>query len=158
MNIHPGAFYGQLWSWDPNYYQNVSQIVDFISPMLFESGTVNQSSYVSYTAPQIEYAEQYTKCPIMYSIPNWYEYSIYHNPLGENITNAIIAFRDYISGSFRPSLSMMMGFGIWGLNKTYILTPGTQTQALETTPNDWSYFFNNWVSTSYPNEIGSNVP
>jgi hypothetical protein len=155
MNIHYGAAPGQLWSWDPQYYQNISGLVNFISPMLFESGSENQSQYVSYAIPQIQLAEQYSKSPILYSIPNWYENSTYHNPLGENLQNAIIAFRAYIDQGYYPKLNIMMGLGIWGLNKTYILSPGTQTKALDTTSYDWSYFITNWVETSYPAHTGT---
>lgn len=158
MNVHYGATPGQLWSWDPNYYENVTGLLSYVSPMLFESGTENQSQFVSYALGQISIAEQYSKAPIMYSIPNWYQNTTYHNPLAENITNSVIAFGDYVKGGMYPQLKLMLGLGIWAVDKTYVLTPGTQTQALETTPTDWNTFVSQWVDSNYPSKTGSSAP
>jgi hypothetical protein len=153
MAVYGGIEPGHEWAWDPNYYHTVSQLVNFVSPMLFESGKTSFNDYLQYVELQVQTTSQFSASPIIYAIPNWYTNSTYHNPKVENITSAILAFRAYLNNQKAPPL--MIGLGIFGLNKTYILTPSTATQALETTPSDWSFFINQWVNTNYPTEIGS---
>lgn len=153
MAVYGGIEPGHEWAWDPNYFHTVSQLVNFVSPMLFESGKTNFSDYLQYVELQIQATSQYSAAPLIYAIPNWYTNSTYHNPKVENISSAVLAFREYLNNQKPPPL--MIGLAIFGLNKTYILTPDTVTQALETTPSDWSFFIDQWVNTNYPTEIGS---
>jgi hypothetical protein len=160
MNVLYSATPGRLWAWDSLYLQNITKIVDYISPMLFESGQTDQSGYVQYVERQMEIISQYSMVPVMYEIPDWYDPSTYHFPLGENISNAIIAFQQYANLSNegqRPSPSNMLGLAIYGLNKSYTFQPETVMQALETTPYDWSFFVTQWVNTAYPEEVGSGI-
>lgn len=162
MNVYQSVAYGQLWAWDKNYFQNVTKLVNFISPMFFESDRTNQAQYVQYVDNEIQAVSQYSQAPVLYEIPDWYgPNTTNHFPLGENISNAIIAFQRYVklAGEGQvPSPSNMLGLGIYGLNKTYTLEPGTVTQGLETTPHDWSFFINQWVNTTYPQRVGGTAP
>src|SRR5579875_1411696 len=155
MAVYYGESYGHEWGWDPNYFQRVTSLVNYVSPMLFESGARNYSAYIQYAETQIQITSQYSKAAIMYAIPDWYANTTWHDPLGENLSNAVTAFQLYLSNQNPPP--MMMGLAIYGLNKTYVLTPNTVTQALETTPQDWSVFINQWVNTNYPSKIGSGL-
>ena len=157
MAVYAGEPAGHEWGWDPNYFQQVTSLLNFTSPMLFESGTETESQYVQYVVGQIEATAGDAKCALIYAIPNWYANTTWHNPLAENISNAVVAFRTYVDNGDYPPLpaSSFLGLAIYGLNKTYTLTPGTQTQALETTPSDWSYFVSQWVNSNYPTKIES---
>ncbi|MGI0090513.1 MAG: hypothetical protein ACREBS_02280 [Nitrososphaerales archaeon] len=157
MTVYPYEPPGHEWGWDTVYFQNVTSLINFVSPMLFESGTSDLAQYVQFVDGQIQYTSQYAKCPVIYAIPDWYANTTYHHPLGENLSNAVIAFRTYITKSYSPSPSKMLGLAIYGLNKTYILQPGTVTEALETTPHDWSFFVGQWVNTIYAQKVGSGI-
>ncbi|MHB8567250.1 MAG: glycoside hydrolase family 18 protein [Nitrososphaerales archaeon] len=155
MAVYPGEPYGHEWGWDPVYFQNVSSLLNFISPMLFESGASTLNLYIQYVDSQIQFTSEYTRAAVIYAIPDWYANTTWHNSLSENISNAVIAFQTYLNNRNAPP--MMIGLAIFGLNKTYILAPDTATQALETTHYDWSFFVNQWVNTKYPDKIGTGV-
>ncbi len=153
MKIGYGATYGQDWTWDPLYFKNVTSLVNFVIPMLFESGASTQYSYEQYVKLQIQLVTQYSLAPVLYSIPDWYANSTWHHPYAENLTNAVLTFSAYItSGAKLPN---MIGLGIYALNKTYVLGQGPPTLGLETTSYDWSYFINHWADTSYPMKVGT---
>ena len=153
MKVGYGATPGQEWTWDPTYFRNVTKLVDFVIPMLFETGTTTQYSYEQYSKQQIQLSTQYSSAPVLYSIPDWYANSTWHHPYAENLTNAVITFSALIaSGTKLPN---MIGLGIYALNKTYVLGQGPPTQGLETTSYDWAYYINNWTNTSYPMKIGT---
>jgi hypothetical protein len=162
MNVYQYVSYGQLWAWDKNYFQNVSKLVDFISPMFFESDRTNQQQYIQYLDSEIQIITQSSLSPVLYEIPDWYgPNTTNHFPLGENISNAILAFQQYVNSANEgkvPRPANMLGLGIYALNKNYTLVTGTAAQALETTAYDWSFFVNEWVNTPYPQQVGSNVP
>jgi hypothetical protein len=157
MVVNPGEEPGHEWTWDPGYFQSVTSLLDFTSPMLFESGASTFSEYLSYAEYQIQMVSQYSNCPVIFAIPDWYANTTWHHPYGENLTNAVAAFRTYLDSGESPQPAKMLGLAIYGLNKTYILTPGTVTEALETTPRDWLYFISQWVNTGYPQRVGSAV-
>ena len=159
MKIDPSAVSGQDWSWDPSYFSQVSSTLDYISPMFFESGTNTQQEFIHYVDNQLNLTSHYVKSPVLFAIPNWYSNTTWHHPWAENLSNSIIAIRAYIDsvGSNKKPLPTMLGIGIYGLNKTFIVGEGTPAEALETTPHDWATFQTQWVNTAYPQELGTSL-
>jgi hypothetical protein len=160
MNTFYTALPGRLWIWDNLYLRNVTKIVDYISPMLFESGRTDLFGYEQYVYHQIEVMTQSSLVPVLYEIPDWYDPSTYHFPLGENISNAIIAFQQYVNLANQgqmPKPSNMLGLAIYALNKSYSFQPNTVMEALETRPYDWTFFVTQWVNTIYPQEVGGGI-
>jgi hypothetical protein len=161
MNVYQYAAYRKLWGWDKTYFQNVTKLLNFISPMLFESGTTNSTRYIEYVIQQTTIVARNSMAPVIFEIPDWYgPNTTYHFPLAENISNAIIGFQEYLNLSSEgqvPPLSNTLGLAIYGLNKTYALEPGTVSQALDTKPFDWSFFVSQWVNAGYPQKIGTNI-
>jgi hypothetical protein len=161
MNLNWWEPYGRLWMWDTSYFQNVTSLVSFVSPMLFESGMTTPAMYQQFLIQQTALVAQFSKAPVIYEIPDWYgPNTTWHFPLAENISNAINAFQKYMNLSSEgvvPPLSKMLGLAIYGLNKTYTLEPGTVSQALETRPSDWSLFVTQWVEANYSQKVGTNI-
>ncbi len=144
MNILPNAVPGESWLWDEGYFGNVTSRLDFVLPMLYESGFNTTESYMQWVEQQISLNSEYSKAPVIYSLPNWYENTKWHHPWAENLENAIQAFQSYMTNneSSLPA-SNMMGLAIYSLNASATAT------STETTSADWNYFMQQWVDSNF---------
>jgi hypothetical protein len=158
MNMVPGTQPGGAgWSWDPSYYGQVTSLVDFVVPMLYNSGYTTSSGYEQWVVSRIQLNTEYSKAPVLYSLPDWYQDSTWHTTAAENLTSAVLAFRSYVD-SFESTLppSNMMGLGIFSINGGYVQGQDPLT-SFETTQSDWNFFLSDWVNTPYPSLVGSSV-
>ena len=149
MNIIPSATVGENWSWDQGYYQAVTSRLDFVLPMLYETGFNTSQSYAAWVEDRIAFNSNYSRAPVIYSLPDWYENTTWHHPWAENLATAILAFRAYmaVNSSVLPP-SNMIGVAIYSLNGTFVGN-GNPIESVETTNSDWMFFENYWSNTSF---------
>ncbi|MHB1909961.1 MAG: hypothetical protein ACYCQJ_13980 [Nitrososphaerales archaeon] len=149
MNIIPYATVGENWSWNRGYYEAVTSRLDFVLPMLYETGFNTSQGYASWVDDRIAFNSNYSRAPVIYSLPDWYQNTTWHHPWAENLTTAILAFRAYmvVNSSVLPP-SNMMGVAIYSLNGTFVGNANPM-DSIETTNSDWVFFESYWSNTSF---------